>query len=330
MSTREQKLVNLLREPKSQQWMNNRLGYDYNKYSDWERGRTKVLWNDFLDICEVLKIPVKEYIYECYGFDFDPRDISAYFYYFLGTKSADQIAKMLNLSVRQVRNLLSGNKQLDLSVVLDILNSGFYDLDIFLNKLIPELAEIDREKRPLDKKSLERISQYPWIEIIPRVIEMLKESSSIEKVAYILKAFNDLEISEIMEILESLVRSGFISMDSQGKLVRNTRFLHTLPVTQDPLKVRLYWHDILIDYIQKRKKKSDSLFWGYKLFTCTDEQYAEIEKAYMTFYHKIDEIIDSHESGPKRAEKMCMVNIQLLDLIKTLGIEDFFKAEADP
>lgn len=49
-------IIKHLRNKKSQQYMNKKLGYNFNQYAKWENGTKKVLWSDVINILKIQKI----------------------------------------------------------------------------------------------------------------------------------------------------------------------------------------------------------------------------------------------------------------------------------
>lgn len=54
-----QEIITYLRGKTTQRELSQQLGFSYNQVGKWESGATKLKWNDFLNLCQTLNIPMK-------------------------------------------------------------------------------------------------------------------------------------------------------------------------------------------------------------------------------------------------------------------------------
>ena len=74
LSCLERELLVALRGQSDALSLSRELGYSYNQWSRWERGKVSLKWIDFVRVCELKKIPLGDLFFEVLGFR--SRDLS--------------------------------------------------------------------------------------------------------------------------------------------------------------------------------------------------------------------------------------------------------------
>ncbi|MGZ3662651.1 MAG: hypothetical protein ACXVCK_21310 [Bdellovibrionota bacterium] len=88
--------------------LSRKLGYKFNQFSRWESGEKRLLWTDFVAICKVRRLPLREQIILFLGYEGDLLDTAALTKTLLGGKSIDEASKATKLDRSRISRWLRG------------------------------------------------------------------------------------------------------------------------------------------------------------------------------------------------------------------------------
>lgn len=191
-----------------------KLGYRFNQYARWEKGERRLLWSDFVAICQIRHLPIRQQVKFYLGFDGDLTNVSAFTKTLMHGFSIDEVSKATKISRSKISRWINGKASPTFSDVFNLLKWGvnvysFFEPLIDLQKVSSLSNEYERfkQQRELaytmphldvlrealtvrayqslarhDSKVLSRIAGLP-VDVVDRSLEAMLETKQIEKKA---------------------------------------------------------------------------------------------------------------------------------------------------
>lgn len=130
--------VKAVRGRKSQGYINLKFGKKSNIVANWESGKSRILWSEFVLVSELSKIAIREKIRTYYAFQGDITEPKEFLYFLFGGKKEKEIAKLTGFSYHKLLRISSGKSPLYFIDLLRLIEKiGPFQLLSFLSQFIP-------------------------------------------------------------------------------------------------------------------------------------------------------------------------------------------------
>ena len=211
-------------EKKSTSAISKKMGYSFNKVKRWREEKKNLHWNEFCDLCAILKIHLRPALASSIGFLLPSNkyaySIVVYLKTFNHFSSTTEMAKALNVSSSTIRRYLTEELYPEIEFVLMLLDLQPKFLDEFLKTLLSSASK---------NKSLSIIS-IPWTSAVANAASLKRHSQlpvfSLEKIA----SFLGLKPNQVQSSIQLLFDIGLIEKKDEHYVPTLSR---TIAVSQE-------------------------------------------------------------------------------------------------
>ena len=159
-------ILQAIRGKLSSSALSGKLGYRFNQVARWEKGERRLLWTDFVALCQARHLPLAEQLRHYLGYEGDPCASGPLTKTLLGGKSIDETAKATKLNRSKITRWLNGKAsptflEIYLLLRLAIDPFGFLERLVDLSQ-VPSLAKDYR----LFQKQRELAYTLPYLDAI--------------------------------------------------------------------------------------------------------------------------------------------------------------------
>lgn len=252
-----QKIVKSLRSNKSQQQMNIKLGYEFNQYAKWERGQKQILWEDLLEICDVLNIKIFDILKLRFAIPNSSTKKSGQhiLQFILNTFYEQDLKKMalsLGITASSLRRQMNGSTNIKL---VTILNSFLYRPILFLYFLndIGVLQDfLELQKEFLKINSLEKLeAEKPYCTCLLYFIETSEYKELPNHDIDLLAKLTGLTALQVRVATRELADRGLISeKNKKFEICKISNELNSLTIAER-VQVMSYWQMRSISYLYR-------------------------------------------------------------------------------
>lgn len=304
-------LLRSVRGRRSQDQINRRLGFNFNRVSRWETGRAEISWPDFVHICKSCRVSVSDAMHKTYSTAVEAEDSAAVIRFFKGSLKISAFATHLGVSRFTVHRWLSGETLPTLSQMLMIVHQMTATLTLFVDKLLPGSSP-------------------------PALLHLTRHEQSLREVIfshpYVLAALACFELDEFKRMQTwsrgILVQKLRISQHEEDQLIERLTKIKQLRRRGEMLEVadmridirndfagknqlRQYWTRKALDMLLAIRETTKVSQFGFFTYAASEEARENIREAYLKFYQEVTSILDA-DSGPKTVIQTA--NFQILDL----------------
>ncbi len=327
-----QKIVTYLREGKSQEFMNQRLGFKFNQYAKWENGTKAIFWDDVLKICEIRKIKLTPAISSRFNFKSSELDkygkhiINFYLTTFFKNKIS-VVAKYLEVTPSQFRRMYQLKNEIPFIIILKL----FLYRPIFFLYFLNELNIIDKIPGLKDEfKKLESLEQLeaksPFVSAVLYFIGTSEYKSLPRHNSKKIAESTGLTLTQVEYALNELSQRQLISFSNQKYLMNQIASeLHTLSVEQI-VKILSYWNFRSVSYLKQKvnnpKKPKTRNHTSFRVFTTTKSTADKIAEKLAQTYYEINQYIkeDQIDSSEEIVMKVFCINYFGIEESKPLNL----------
>jgi DNA-binding transcriptional regulator YiaG len=143
-----------------------KLGYKFNQVARWEKGERRLLWIDFVAICDSRKLPLAHQVKLYLGFESDLRNTARFTRTLLAGKPVGEIAKTAKLNRSKISRWLSGKAEPTFLDVVSLLRSSI-NLLSFLEPLL-DLTKVPCIARDYEqfRRQRELVYSMPYLDTL--------------------------------------------------------------------------------------------------------------------------------------------------------------------
>lgn len=311
----KKELLKQIRGKRSQAQLSRILKYGFNQVYRWEADLTRLLWTDFIRICEVCKVGIKASLEESIVFYDDFKRADLLVQHIVGNKQIVKLADEIKISRFILSDWIKGKSEPTLDGILQLLASR----DLLLN-FIDSLTNVEAVSTPLKekikakKKALNYLYENPLAGAVLACME-LSSYLRLDKhsVGFIAKKMG-ISIQDEENILLQLKNLGLIK-NVNGKYQKVEVNFNSRGDFSGEQKLRRFWTEKGLQSDQSRKEtkqKKDKNYFGFVIFPMNEKKRAQLMEAYVQFGNTIYSI--ARDDGSENDEVM-VVTTQLFSVL---------------
>ncbi|MCB9027287.1 MAG: DUF4423 domain-containing protein [Bdellovibrionaceae bacterium] len=281
--------------------LSHKLGYKFDKVKRWKNGTKQLNWNEFCDLCFVLKIPLLEALGFSLGALFENEKqaykIIPYLKKFNKFKTTSQMAKQMGVSIASMQRYLSCQSYPEVEFILDCIDQRPLFLDQFLSALL-----VIREKSELT------ILSIPWASAVANAMSLQQHMS--------LPKFSPAWVAEHLSLTEVHVLQAVQLLEEIGLIeFHGNHYMPTLSRTiavrseicqEDYLQFIRFWMErasrrLKINNIQTNDHKIADKD-GFRVFACSPNIARKITEVLINAEQEIHDLlqVDTEEKSEVR------------------------------
>lgn len=180
------------------------MGFSFNKVKRWQEEKKQLHWNEFCDLCTVLKIPLRQALATSIGFLLPSNkyaySIVVYLKVFNHFKSTQAMAESIEVSTSTIRRYLSQELYPDLELVLKLIDLQPKFLDEFIKILLTTVQK---------SKNKSMIS-LPWTSAVANAARLKRHSQLPAFSAEKISEFLGLKTHQIQQAIQLMLEVGLI------------------------------------------------------------------------------------------------------------------------
>jgi transcriptional regulator with XRE-family HTH domain len=296
-----------LRGQLAQSQVNKKLGVSFNKTYRWESGTSHLMWPDFVDLCEVLKIPLDKYLADAFSFREPGKNTAALVQHFTGETTLKDTAQSLKISRYTLSRWLKDTSAPTIEQMFELMDFASPEFLKFLELLtggviLPSSAEEMR----LYHAQVRHYFAYPWMSILLSAIET-KGYAKNPTESYLAEK-TKIPLNEIKKAIPELAESGVIKWS--GKRWRCD--LHRVAVkatSKDLMKMANYVYGTTLNAVPY-SPKNENIRLAYKMFSLNKKAYPLLLQRFSEFFMDLGKIIDAHQQD---ADGVYMFSTGIID-----------------
>ena len=188
-----------------------KLGYGFNQVSRWEKGERRLLWADFVAVCDARRLPLREQLANYLGYEGDPHDTGALTKTLLGGKSIDVVSKATKLNRSKISRWLRAKASptfLDIYALLGLTVNTLSFLEPLVDLAgVPELAEqyaVFRQQREL-------AYNLPYLDVLMEALVVRRYEELKQHDPKLLGAVAGLPVEVVERAISSLEGAGRVT-----------------------------------------------------------------------------------------------------------------------
>lgn len=219
-------VLRVLRGARSTREVSGELGFSFDQFARWERGKVRLKWSDFVDLCELVGVDLRELFFQIYGFWSDeiaqPREFARQLLFFtVGPVGHKAIAKRLNVSQDLVERWLYGRAELTFADLCSVLNAFtaqtfFSWIDRLVNgKPLPSISRLQFQSRSEQSVHF----AFPYAAAIEGALLMKEYQVAAAHSTRTLSDLTTLPVDLIERALPVLERAGRIRLEGDKFVV---------------------------------------------------------------------------------------------------------------
>ncbi|POB14479.1 DUF4423 domain-containing protein [Halobacteriovorax sp. DA5] len=284
-----QQLIRSIRGDKSQEWVNQKLGASSNIVHRWEKGHSKTSWEDFLSLCDIFKIDLKNILLSYLRYQDTLQEPSKLLDFIFSNKSLNDISSSCGITTSKLRRLKSGetglclNDFLQIVFGLDEMESMALVFELTSQKSIPLLDNYNKMRLEITKHYFDN----PNIGIVLICLDLpaykklsFHQDSFLAKATGLsIKEVNDIlvicENNKLIEKVDGIYRAGKIKISDRGS-------------RQQMNDIRKFWLEKAIANI---KDKSEKDAYGSMVFNASQSARQQIIALYLRFFEDFKKIV---------------------------------------
>lgn len=155
-------ILKAVRGQRSQNQINRRLGYTFNQVSKWESSHTRIHWCDFVDVCEVTGLKIRNLFRATFGYRGKIENTSDVLHHLMRKRSRDAIGKACQIKTNLLGRWLRGDQDAELFQVLKLIDRINGLLPTVLEQIAPSL-KCNEVKAPSLENEMRNIWSDPFL-----------------------------------------------------------------------------------------------------------------------------------------------------------------------
>jgi len=295
------KLARILRKDKSQNYMNRKLGYQFNQYAKWENGSKTIQWEDLLKICSIQKIDIIKKLARRFPFKdgsgvHSGAHIINFFLRVFFDNKVSHLSAYLQLKPDVVRRHINEKSTVSLNIILKL----FLYRPIFYLYFFKDLGVLDEYGEIKENfeiiSSLEQLeARYPFVSAVLYFTDTTLYKSQERHSSLLVAENTGLTLKQVDFSIEKLHALNLISF-KQNKYHFNcvANELNSLTLEQT-VRIMTYWMYRGISYLNRRayenvtpETKNHACF---RVCTTTKSVAQKINEKLAQTYYEINQMI---------------------------------------
>lgn len=292
-----QQLIRAMRGDKSQEWLNKRLATNSNVIHRWEKGHSKASWEDFVSLCQVLKIDLQKQMLSYFRYQESLEDTVSILSHLFSNKKLNDIAETSGIKISKLRRLMSAQTSLSLNDFLQVIfsfddmESMAFVFDISVNASIPLLDELNSKRLNITRLYFDN----PNIGLLLICLELPGyRKLSFHQDSFLAKA-SGLSIKEINELIKQSEENDLITLQDGLYVAGSIRFSDR-GTSKEMLGTRKFWLNRSIDNMQC---KTNLDAYGSIVFNTSQKARKEIIGLYLRFFEDFKKAVAEDTENDK-------------------------------
>jgi transcriptional regulator with XRE-family HTH domain len=297
-----------LRGQLAQSQVNKKMGVTFNKMYRWESGTSHVMWPDFVDFCEALKIPLKKFVKEAFSFSENLKISSTLVKHFVGQSTQKEISETLEISRYTLARWLKGTSDPTLEQVFALMDYASPDflrfLEMITHGVILPVAQLRMDQSRLQ---MQHYASYPWLSVLLSALELKSyhKNPSDEYLAEKTK----LPLPQIRKALKDFEASGLVKHDGNSwRTTVHRMFLNAS--SEDKLNIARYVYGTTLKAVENGIGNPDMRL-SWKIFSLNKKAYDQVLQRYTEFFNDLGKIIDNNQ---EEADNVFVFSVGIVDL----------------
>lgn len=289
-----------------------KLGYQFNQYARWEKGERRLLWTDFVAICQVRRLPLREQVSLYLGFEGDFSETGAFTKTLMNGQPIGEVAKAAKLSRSKISRWLRGKAAPTFMDVYALLKLGVNTLSFFeplvdLEK-IPSLAAdytTFRQQREL-------AYSLPYLDVLLEALVVRGYEDLAKHDSKVLARIAGLPVSVVDRSLSALLATGML--EKRGSKYKVVEIGVDYRADKRRMaRILTHWLNQTTQLAAKADGSITGSLLGFSVLSLSDEaheQASNLLREYLRGIHKIG----SEDRGPK--QKVIVFTTSLVDAMR--------------
>lgn len=291
--------------------LSTKLSYGFNQVARWEKGERRLLWTDFVSVCNVRKLPLAEQIEAYLGYREDLHDTGAFIRNLLSGKSIDEASRATGLSRSKISRWLHG-KAPPTFIDVYLLLSSVVNVLSFLEPLVnlKNVASLS-EQYNLFRHQRELTFSMPQLDALMEALLVRPYQEAAKHDAETLSAISGLSPEFVTSSLAALEKAGMVEKKA-GKYRAVEIGIDYRADKQRMRGIILHWLEQASRLVEHyNSSHSAGALVGFSVFSLSAEGHEKVTALFREFNRAIH-AIGSEDQGPK--EKVFMVVNALSDV----------------
>lgn len=302
-------MLKVIRGKRTSSAMSARLGYRYNQYGRWESGERRLLWTDFVAICEVRRLPLREQVELYLGFSEDLSNTSALVKTLLDGQPIGTAANETGLSRFKISRYCLGKGEPTFLEIYALLRRGVNSLS-FLEPLV-DLAKIP--SLAADYKSFQSQREltytFPYLDALLEALVVQAYLDLPQHDSKVLARASGLPVQVVDRSLAALVASGMLEK-RKGKYAVVEIGVDYRADKRRMSKILAHWLRETTEVAEKAESAVEGSLLGFSVLSLSEKAHEEASNLLREFLRGIHKI-GSEDRQPK--ERVLVFTTSLVD-----------------
>lgn len=287
-----------------------KLGYGFNQVSRWEKGERRLLWTDFVAVCEARRLPLRGQLALYLGYEGDLRDTGAITKTLLGGKSIDEISKATGLNRSKISRWLRAKASptfLDVYILLGLTVNTLSFLEPLVS--LPEVPQLARHYSVF-RQQRELAYTMPYLDALMEALLVRRYEELNQHDAGLLGAVAGLPVAVVERAISDLAAVGMVKKRA-GKYKAIELGIDYRFDRRRMIKIASHWLSETKRAVDRLGEKPlDGSLIGFSVFSLSKEGH---EKALALFreFNRAMHALGTEEQGAK--EKVFVLTNALMD-----------------
>ncbi len=310
-----------MRGTRAQAELSTQLGYSFNQVGKWETGATLFHWDDFKNLCEVLKIPWRQHFQDIFLFHSNLRiesnSVVEILSQFFGHASISEMAHRMGKSRSSMSRLIHDEVKIDFADVLRMMDQRPFVMNSWLAKFL-DLTKISSLQVQVEAESrlFQGLLVVPWAPIVNSALGLKDYHEAKEHSDSYLAIKTGLTEEQVRQALAQLLKSNLVEV-RDGKfhgMVREMTFLRV----PEFRKVTQFIGRMITDAFQtaapgKPNVLNPSLSTS-RMYPLSSSASQKVAAALVKFHHEVSDIL-KNDDEPKDHVRAILIHSLDLELI---------------
>ena len=310
-----------LRGTRSQIELSTQMGFSFNQVGKWESGATLFHWQDFKNLCEVLKIPWAQHFQDVFSVHSSLKNESSsvveILSQFFGHSSVSEMAIRMGKSRSSMSRLMHDEVKVDFADILRMMDQRPFVLNSWLAKFV-DLTKLPslKERVQSEAQMFQGLLTIPWAPIVNSALGLRDYQEAKEHSDAYLAIKTGLTEDQVRKALEQLLKSNLVEQ-RDGKyygMVREMTFLRV----PEFRKVTHFVGRMITDAFQvsspvKPNVGNPSLSTS-RLYPLSSAASKKVADALVRFHHEVSDIL-KNDDAPKDHVRAILIHSLDLELI---------------
>lgn len=308
----EKELLRAIRGNRSQNQLNHKLGYNFNRIAKWESGAQKIPWSNFVDLCLTCRVGLpaalkRTFLIKRHEIKNEQKVVKL----IIGDSPLEDIAKNLKTSKYSISSLFTGKTSPKLNTILQLINSKSEGLlYAFISELVDtkDIASI-KHLRDSFETEINFFSKNPIaMGITHAMLTNGYKNLKKHKIGFIASLLN-ISVKEEQFLIKKLEENQII-INKNGKYILNEEsglfFIDT--------EGAIYWSEQCVERLKDRNKRSKYDIFHFQMSPTSSEAFLKVRELFNIFVQNATDVLDSDLN--KNQDNVLLINSHIVELFK--------------